>query len=47
MNILLSYNDTDASNHNVFTSVLHAFGFDDAHFGNDMAYKTGPLSELG
>ncbi len=39
--------DTDASNHNVFTSVLHAFGFDDAHFGNDMAYKTGPLSELG
>lgn len=39
--------DTDASTHNVFTSVLHAFGFEDPHFGNDMAYKTGPLSELG
>ena len=39
--------DTDASTHNVFTSILHAFDFDDAHFGNSMAYKVGPLSELG
>jgi hypothetical protein len=39
--------DSDVSTHNVFTSVLHAFGFDDAHFGNDLAPKLGPLSELG
>ncbi len=39
--------DTDASTHNVFTSILQAFGYDDAHFGNDAAYKKGPLSELG
>jgi hypothetical protein len=39
--------ETDVSTHNVFTSILNAFGYDDAHFGNDMAYKTGPLAELG
>lgn len=38
--------ETDVSTHNVFTSVLNAFGYDDAHFGNDTAYKTGPLAEL-
>ncbi|NUP07479.1 MAG: DUF1552 domain-containing protein [Polyangiaceae bacterium] len=42
----LDYN-TDASNHNVFTSILNAFGFDDEHFGNSMSYRTGPLAELG
>ena len=39
--------DTDVSTHNVFTSILNAFDYDDAHFGNDLALKTGPLSELG
>ena len=39
--------DTDVSTHNVFTSILNAFGYPDSHFGNGMAYKTGPLSELG
>jgi hypothetical protein len=38
--------DTDASTHNVFTSILNAFGYDDAHFGNDAAYRKGPLAEL-
>lgn len=42
----LSY-DTDVSTHNVFTSILNAFDYDDAHFGNDLAIKTGPLTELG
>lgn len=37
---------TTASTHNLFTSILHAFGFDDAHFGNDNAYVEGPLSGL-
>ncbi len=38
---------TDASTHNVYTSILQAFGYPDAHFGNDAAYKKGPLAELG
>ncbi len=37
---------TTASTHNVFTSVLHAFGYDDAHFGNDAATVKGPLPRL-
>lgn len=39
--------ETDASMHNVYTSILHAFGWDDAHFGNDTSYRTGALAELG
>ncbi|MEJ7730998.1 MAG: DUF1552 domain-containing protein [Polyangiaceae bacterium] len=39
--------DTDTSLHNVYTSILHGFGWDDAHFGNDNCYKQGPVSELG
>lgn len=41
----LSY-DTDASMHNLFTSVLQSFGFEDDHFGNSAAYREGPLAEL-
>jgi hypothetical protein len=37
---------TTASTHNVFTSVLHAFGYEDAHFGNDAATVKGPLPRL-
>lgn len=39
--------ETDVSMHNVYTSILNAFGYDDEHFGNNNCYKTGPLSELG
>ncbi|MCA9665972.1 MAG: DUF1552 domain-containing protein [Myxococcales bacterium] len=35
--------DSDVSNHNVFTSVLQAFGFSDTHFGSDAAVFKGPL----
>ncbi|MEM9196011.1 MAG: DUF1552 domain-containing protein [Myxococcota bacterium] len=38
--------DTDASTHNLFTSILQAFDYDDAHFGNDAASFRGPLSGL-
>ena len=38
--------ETRVSTHNVFTSVLNAFGFDDEHFGNDTSTFRGPLSEL-
>lgn len=38
--------ETDVSLHNVYTSIVRAFGYDDAHFGNDTAYKKGPLAEL-
>jgi hypothetical protein len=41
----LSY-DTDASTHNVFTTILQAFGYADTHFGNEAAYRKGPLAEL-
>jgi hypothetical protein len=34
---------TETSTHNVFTSILHAFGYDDAHFGSDDAVFRGPL----
>jgi hypothetical protein len=34
------------STHDVFTSVLNAFGYDDAHFGNNSAYRKRPLAEL-
>jgi len=37
---------TKASTHNVFTSVLQAFGYDDTHFGNDTATVKGPLPRL-
>lgn len=37
---------TQASTHNLFTSILHAFGEDDEHFGNDLAVVRGPLSGL-
>jgi len=39
--------ETDVSTHNVFTSILNAFGYPDTHFGNEMVKKKGPLSELG
>jgi hypothetical protein len=38
--------DTEASLHNLYTSVLQLFGFEDAHFGSDHAIKQGPLSGL-
>ena len=37
---------TETSLHNLFTSVLNLFGFDDTHFGSDHAWKQGPLSGL-
>lgn len=37
---------TTASTHNVFTSVLHAFGYEDAHFGNEAATVKGALPRL-
>jgi hypothetical protein len=37
---------TTASTHNVFTSVLHAFGYEDPHFGNDAATVKGALPRL-
>ena len=41
----LAYSTT-ASTHNVFTSVLQAFGYEDTHFGNDAATVKGPLPRL-
>lgn len=38
--------DTETSMHNVYTSILQAFGWDDTHFGNDSVYKKGPVAEL-
>ena len=35
--------ETRTSNHNVYTSILHAFGYDDEHFGSDDAIVRGPL----
>lgn len=37
---------TTQSIHNLFTSILHAFGGDDAHFGSDHAPSRGPLPGL-
>ncbi|MDQ3032834.1 MAG: DUF1552 domain-containing protein [Myxococcota bacterium] len=37
---------TTASTHNVFTSILNAFGYDDDHFGSDHAPTRGPLPGL-
>ncbi|UJR79341.1 DUF1552 domain-containing protein [Sandaracinus amylolyticus] len=34
------------STHNLFTSILQAFGGDDAHFGSEHAVHQGPLPEL-
>jgi hypothetical protein len=38
--------ESDESTHNLFTSILHAMGQDDAHFGNDMYVHQGPLPGL-
>jgi hypothetical protein len=38
--------DTNESNHNLFTSILHAMGENDDHFGNGHAYHEGPLPGL-
>ncbi len=38
--------DTNESNHNLFTSILHALGENDEHFGNGHAYHEGPLPGL-
>lgn len=37
---------TNESTHNVFTSILHAFGYSDAHFGSEHAKHQGPISGL-
>jgi hypothetical protein len=37
---------SDKSNHNLFTSVLQAFGQTDVHFGSDDAWYKGPLPNL-
>ena len=34
------------STHNLFTSIMNAFGFPDAHFGNDQVEFRGPLPGL-
>ncbi len=41
----LSYSSQE-SNHNLFTSILHAFGENDGHFGDDKAAHQGPLPGL-
>jgi hypothetical protein len=38
--------ETNESTHNVFTSIMHAFGYEDAHFGNNDAKHQGPISGL-
>jgi hypothetical protein len=38
--------ETPESVHNLHTSILHAMGEDDAHFGNDEAAHQGPLPDL-
>lgn len=38
--------DTQESNHNLFTSILQAFGEPDTHFGNGDANHQGPLPNL-
>ena len=38
--------DSPESNHNLFTSILHAMGEDDDHFGNGHASHQGPLPGL-
>jgi hypothetical protein len=38
--------DTDKSTHNLFTSILQAFGGSDGHFGSDHAAHRGPLPDL-
>jgi hypothetical protein len=35
---------TQASVHNLHTSILNVFGYPDTHFGNEMMYVKGPLS---
>ncbi len=37
---------TRASTHNLYTSILQAFGVDIAHFGNEDAYVEGPLERF-
>jgi len=38
--------ETSESTHNLFTSILHAFGGDDDHFGSGHADHQGPLPNL-
>ena len=38
--------ESDESTHNLFTSILHAMGQDDSHFGNEMYVHQGPLPGL-
>ncbi|MEM1031189.1 MAG: DUF1552 domain-containing protein [Myxococcota bacterium] len=38
--------ETEMSTHNLFTSVLQAFGGDDTHFGSGHATHTGPMPNL-
>lgn len=38
--------ESEHSTHNLFTSILHAMGENDAHFGNDMSEYQGPLPGL-
>ncbi|MEM6294418.1 MAG: DUF1552 domain-containing protein [Myxococcota bacterium] len=38
--------ESQHSTHNLFTSILHAMGGDDAHFGNETAVYQGPLEGL-
>lgn len=38
--------DSNESTHNLFTSILHAMGENDAHFGSDHARHEGPLPGL-
>jgi len=38
--------DTETSTHNVFTSIVQAFGMDVDHFGSDHAYYSGPVPGL-
>ena len=37
---------TETSLHNLFTSVLNLFGFDDQHFGSEHVWKKGPLTGI-
>lgn len=37
---------TNESTHNLFTSILQAFGGDDTHFGSDHVVHQGPLANL-
>lgn len=38
--------ETQYTTHNLFTSILHAFGQEDGHFGDETAWRQGPLPGL-